>query len=608
MAVGFLCLLAATTAFVVPVDRHVSVRPSARATGASMQFEGADPVVFGAGREPKRMTYGDEARKLLLAGVDKVADAVKVTLGPKGRNVVVQVNEREAIVINDGVTIASSIELEQPEEQVGAKLLLQAASRTDSRAGDGTTTACVLTQAMVRAGARLVSNGANAIALQRGLLKTSAFFVEKIRAAAEPVTTYEQYKSVARISSGSEEMGALVAEALQKVGGDGACTAEPGKGIADELEFTEGLEHEVGYGVNEKFIKEVESRTATLVRPRILITDVAITTMSQLLSILQPVLENKQPLLIVAADIVGEAQAGLLLNQQRGVLDVCAIKAPGFGDVRRAFLEDLCIFSGATFVNSELGRSPEEATMEDLGRVERVVVSKQSTLFISTGEFEDEVEARVAAIRSQMPALIEKGKEFELRRLEQRVVKLRGAVARIMIGAPTEAQIEDKRLRYEDAINACKGAIAEGMVPGGGACYAYMLRHADEARALFSEAEEEEALAVDVVLAAMSEPICQIARNAGMLGEMVLEKTRGHEWGWGFDANTLEYVDLLGAGVCDPAAVTTWALDNAASIAASLLTTECIVCQEPPEVEEEEEYVPEMTAGINEQAARQAAW
>lgn len=599
--------------------------------GAAPRCAAAPSAIVG---DAKRLTFGDDARHSLVTGVNKVADAVKVTLGPRGRNVVVQVTDDVAVVINDGVTIASSIELEHPEEQIGARLLLQAASKTDSRAGDGTTTACVLTQALVRAGIQLIANGANSIALQRGLLRVAAFFVGKIREAALPVTTFEQYKSVAAISSGSEEMGAMVAEALIRVGGDGACTAEESKNSADLLEFTEGLEHEVGY-LSDKFIKEVESRTCTLVKPRFFVTDQKITLMSELLPLLEPLVASKDPVLIMAPGVAGEALTGLVLNQQKGVLDVCVVKAPGFGEVRRAFVEDLCAFSGATYMTADLSRRPEDVTVADLGFLDRVVVTKDSTLFLSNGQYDADVETRVAVLRQQVEALLAEGKEFEVQRLEQRIVKLRGAVARILIGAPTEAQVglegrlgraprllrvgalplillppqvEDKRLRYEDAINACKGAIAEGVVPGGGACYVYMLRHADEARALFGEDEAEEALAVDVVLSAMAEPVCQIARNAGLLGEMVLEKTKGRQWGYGYNANTATYEDLLAAGVCDPASVTTWALENACSIAASLLTTEAISATKPDldAYDEEAEYKPEFTTGIQDAAAKYA--
>ena len=558
--------------------------------------------------DAKRIEFGDTARSSLMRGVDKVADAVKVTIGPRGRNVVLNLGYNQVVVINDGVSIASDIDLSDPAEQVGAKLLLQACSQTDSRAGDGTTTSAVLTQAMVRAGAKLISNGANSVAIQRGLNKAARFFVQKIREAAKPVTTLEQFASIAGISAGSDEMGQMVADAIMRVGADGSTTTESGNELRDSLEFSEGLEHEVGYA-NPVFVKELETQTATLVRPRVLVTDQKITMMNDLLPILEGLVQNKEPLLIFCLDVSGEALSGLSLNKKRGVLDVCVVKAPGFGAVRDSYLEDLCVFSGGTFVTEQLGRKIENATMTDLGIVERAVVAKDKCTLVSTGDFDADVEARVQVIKAQIQAKLGTDKEFEIARLEQRIQKLRGAVARIFIGAPTEAEIEDKRLRYEDAINALKGGIAEGMVPGGGACFAYMLRYADECRNsvfdLDTENGRDEALGLDILVEAMKEPVRQIASNAGELGEMVLRTVQDTEWGYGFNAKTLVYEDLYDAGVVDPASVTTWSLENSASIAGSLLTTEALVCvnERPPE---EEEYKPEITNEIGADAARMA--
>jgi chaperonin GroEL len=558
----------------------------------------------------KKIEYGDAARASLIAGVDKVANAVKVTIGPRGRNVVLARSREEDIcVINDGVSIAADIELSEPAEQVGAKLLLQACSQTDSRAGDGTTTAAVLTQAMVRAGAKLISNGTNSVAVQRGLNKVAAFFVTKIRAAAKPVTTLEEYTSIAGISSGSQEMGAMVAEAIMRVGIDGSTTTESCQDLADSIEFSEGLEHEVGYS-DPVFIKEVENMTCTLDKPRILVTDQKISTMNEILPTLEALVEAKEPLLIFCLDVSGEAKSGLALNKQRGVLDICAVRSPGVGELRTQYLEDLCVFSGATFITSQLGRKLESVTLADLGSVERVVVAKDKTTLISNGKYDAEVEARVQVIKGQIESKLGTEKEYEIARLEQRIQKLRAAVARIMIGGATETEIEDKRLRYEDAINALKGGVAEGMLPGGGACFAYMLRYEDEARALFdmeTQQGRDEAVAVDIILEAISEPIRMVASNAGEYGEMVLRTVMNKEWGYGFNAQTLEYGDLYEAGVVDPASVTTWALDNAASIAGSLLTTEALVCVKEPPVDESEDYRPEFTTGIQEEAA-QMAW
>ena len=552
----------------------------------------------------KKVEYGDAARAALIRGVDTVANAVKVTIGPRGRNVVIRRFGEDPIVINDGVSIASDIEVEKTEEQVGAKLLLQACSQTDSRAGDGTTTSAVLTQAMCNVGAKYISNGANAVALQKGLVKAAAFFVEKIRGMAEPVTTIEQYKDIASISANSEDMGQIVADALMRVGADGACTTESGKELQDSLEFAEGLEQEMGW-INENFITDDETQTCTLIEPRVFVTDQKLTQMSDVLRALEGVVGTQEPLLIIALDVSGDALSGMVLNTKKNVVSACAVKAPGFGDVRTQYLEDICTFCGATFITQELGRKPQNATIADLGKLERAVVSKTKTILVSNGQQEEAVELRVKDLKGQMKARIEDGKEFEVQRLEQRITKLRGAVARIFIGAPTETEIEDKRLRYEDAINALRGACYEGQVPGGGACYAYMLRYEDEARAIFDS--EEEALAVDVLIEAMAAPVKQIASNAGELGEMVLEKIKNQEWGYGFNAKTLTYEDLPKAGVMDPASVNTWALENSASVAGSLLTTEALICATEKEIDPSIGYDPEFTEGIQDKAA-QYAW
>jgi len=555
----------------------------------------------------KDILFGDSARDRLASGVDKVANAVKVTLGPKGRNVVLGGGSRKGSpeVVNDGVTIAGEIKLVDNCENIGANLVLQSAVKTDSRAGDGTTTSTVLTQALVNEGLRFVSNGHNAVALQRGLLKSSAFIVSKIREMATPVTSYEQYKYIASLSAASEEYGTVIADAITRVGADGAIVVAPAQGLEDELVFTEGMEIETGY-VSPLFVKEQETSTNTLAKPRIFVTDEKITMLEEILPLLEAVLESKEPLLIVAADITGEALSGLVLNLNRGVLDVCAVRAPGLGDVRRAFLEDICTFTGANFITRELGRRPSNVSLADLGYLERSVAEKDKTLLVACadGRYQAAVETRVEGLKIQLGEKLAAAKEFEAQRLEQRITKLRGIVARILLGAATETELEDKRLRYEDAINALKGGIAEGMVPGGGSCYAYMTRFAEEMKA--SLPDDEERLAADLLVAAMGAPCSQIAHNAGLLGPMVLEKVKGKEWGYGFNANTQEYENLLDAGVCDPASVTTWALDNAVSIAASLLNTEAIVAEAVVEEIDEEEYKPEITTGIGEDAAKYA--
>jgi len=580
-------------------------------TSVAAYAPGLSHASVGGARVPavqmgKDILYGDMARDRLAAGVDKVANAVKVTLGPKGRNVVLGGGRRSGFpeVVNDGVTIASEIKLADNCENVGANLVLQSASKTDSRAGDGTTTSTVLTQAIVREGLRFVSNGHNAVALQRGLLKSSAWVVKKIREMATPVTSYEQYKYIASLSAGSEDFGTVIADAITRVGGDGAIVVAQAQGLEDELVFTEGMEIETGF-MNPMMVKEQETQTNTLATPRVLVTDEKITMLEEILPVLEEVLATKDPLLIVAPDITGEALSGLVLNLNRGVIDVCAIRAPGLGDVRRAFLEDICTFTGATFITRELGRRPSNATIADLGYLERSVAEKDKTLLVAAadGRFQPAVEARVEELKAQLAEKLDAGKEFEAQRLEQRITKLRGIVARIMLGAATEPELEDKRLRYEDAINALKGGIAEGMVPGGGSCYAYMTRYLEEIKAEAC-ADVEEELAADLLMQALSAPCKQIAHNAGLLGPMVFEKVKGQEWGYGFNANTQVYENLLDEGVCDPASVTTWALDNAVSIAASLLNTEAIVADLQVTEEDEVDYSQEIGAGIGSDAGR----
>jgi len=553
-------------------------------------------------RMPRRIEYGEDARQKLLAGVDQVANAVKCTIGPRGRNVVLESKTGEQRVVNDGVTIAGEVVLDSISENVGVKLLLQAASKTDSRAGDGTTTATVLTQALMKAGNRYISSGHNAMAMQRGLNKGAAYFSKKIRELAEPVTTREQFQEIAAISANDWEMGGRIAEALDKVGLDGSTTLEEGPELFDTLEFTEGMEVDTGL-LKTDIALDLETTSSTLMQPLVFVTDQKITMMSEILPILEAVVASKAPLLIICQDLVGEAYSGLLLNLQRGVLDASVIKAPGFGDVRRAYLQDICAFCGANFITADLQLKPSNATLADLGKLDKAVVEKSKTLLVSNGEQDALVDARVAALKALKTSLLEEtNKEFEIQRIEQRIVKLRGAVARIRVGAATETEINDRVLRYEDAINALRGAISEGKVPGGGACLNYMTRFADEARAVC--ANEEEAVAIDVLVAAMQAPVAQIASNAGLLGPLVMERTKDLEWGHGFNAKTLAYENLLEAGVCDPASVTTWALENAASIAGSMLTTQALITD--IYVEEVEEYKPEVTADIGADAAKYA--
>lgn len=554
---------------------------SAPATDAPARRRAAPAVM-----DAKRVLFGEDARSGLMKGLDKVANAVKVTLGPRGRNVVLQGQDGGPVrIVNDGVTIAGEVDLDSSVENIGVKLLQQAAERTDSRAGDGTTTSTVLTQAIVNEGAKYVQAGGNSIALSKGLIKASAFFVEKIREAAMPVTTREQYAWIASVSANSEEIGGILADAMIRVGTDGEVLAEEGPDLSDSTEFTEGMEIDTGF-LNQKLVKDMETMTTTLEQPRVLVTDEKIQLMTDVIGILEQVVAEKVPLLIVTPDMVGEAMAGMILNTQRGVVDLAVIRAPGFGDVRRAYLQDICTYTGATFITGELGKSVKKATMADLGTLDKVSVTKLKTLLVGDGKNNEAVDTRVMQIKGQIAELEGKAnKEFEIQRLEQRIKKLRGALARIKVGGATDTEIKDKMLRYEDAVNALRGAIAEGMLPGGGACLAYMRRYKDECKATLES--EEEKVAVDVLVEAMGVPVVQVADNAGEIGIMVREKIMGSEWGYGFNAKTLEFENLLETGVCDPCSVTTWSLENSASIAGLLLTTEAVVCAK---VKEDIEY------------------
>jgi len=540
--------------------------------------------------------------------VDQVANAVRVTLGPKGRNVVLQSRNGEPpTVVNDGVTIASEVKLPTVQEDVGVKLLLQAASKTDSRAGDGTTTSTVLTQAIMGEGLKYVTSGHNSIALSKGLIKAAAFFVKKIREAATPVTTYEQYQQIASISVQDWDMGGNVADALMRVGIDGSTTVEEGELMSDVVEFTEGMEVETGF-VSDLLCNDLGTLSSRLVEPRVLVTDEKLTNVQELLPILEAVVSSKESLLIIATDVVQEALSALTLNQNRGVLDVCAVKAPAYGEVRRVLMQDICTFTGATLITSELGMTTAKATIADLGKLQRAVVEKQKTLLVSSGDatVNAAVDRRVEELKALKNELLDKAnKEFEIQRLDQRIYKLRAAVARIKVGAPTEAEAKDRVLRYEDAINALTGAICEGMVPGGGSCLAYMTRYADECKATLPN--DEERLAVDVLVKAMGAPVSQIATNAGILGEMVRMQVAEKEWGFGFNAKTMEYGNLFEEGVCDPCSVTTWALENAASISGSMLTTEALVTDAVRGIDPDDiDYEPELTEGIGKGAAAQA--
>jgi len=523
------------------------------------------------------VTFGDASRKSLLAGIDAVANAVKVTLGPKGRNVVLERSYGVPEVVNDGVTIARDIELDDMKANVGAKLLVEVASKTDQRAGDGTTTSTVLTQALVTEGLRLVASGANAMALQRGLQKASKLLAAEVKAMAKPVDSDDDILNIATIATGSEGMGRTIANCFKRVGSNGATMVEDGQTLTDEIDFTEGMEIDRGF-VSPYFVKNQESQTCEMESPRILVTDRKINNMNDLVPVLEKLVETKEPLLIIADDVTGEALSSLVLNKMRGVLDVCAIKSPGFGDRRRGYLEDIAVLTGATFITEQLGLSLDQATMEMLGQAERVAVSKERTTMISTGKHEAEVAERIKAIKAEKETT---DSEFDREKCEERIAKLGGAIGRIKVGAATETELKDKKLRYEDALNSVKSAMNDGIVPGGGSTLVYLLRTKDKLTAMIED--EDEKLAVDILYRAMTYPIIQIAENAGTEGALVLEKVKDQEFGFGWNAATDNYGDLLELGVIDPSTVTMQAILNSCSIAASVLTTSALITEVPEE-------------------------
>ena len=523
------------------------------------------------------VTFGDDSRQALLKGINSVADAVKVTLGPKGRNVVLQREYGVPEVVNDGVTIARDIILPDHKANVGAKLLIEVASKTDQKAGDGTTTSTILTQALVTEGLKLVASGANPIALQRGLQKASNFLADEVKEVAKPVTSDDEIRNVAIIATGSEQMGRTIANCFKRTGANGATMVEDGQTLTDEIEFTEGMEIERGY-ISPYFVKNQEAQTCELESPRVLVTDRKIGNMNDLVPLLEGLVQSKEPLLIIADDVTGEALSSLVLNKMRGVLDVCAIKSPGFGDRRRGYLEDIAVLTGATFITEQLGLSLDQATMEMLGQAERVAVSKERTTMISTGKHEAEVAERIKAIKAEKETT---DSEFDREKCEERIAKLGGAIGRIKVGAATETELKDKKLRYEDALNSVKSAMNDGIVPGGGSTLVYLLRTKDKLTALIED--EDEKLAVDILYRAMTYPIIQIAENAGTEGALVLEKVKDQEFGFGWNAATDCYGDLLELGVIDPSTVTMQAILNSCSIAASVLTTSALITEVPEE-------------------------
>ena len=523
----------------------------------------------------KRIIYNENARRALERGMDILAEAVAVTLGPKGRNVVLEKKFGAPQIVNDGVTIAKEIELEDHVENTGVALIRQAASKTNDAAGDGTTTATVLAHAMVKEGLRNVAAGANAIALKRGVDKATAFLVEKIAEHARKVEDSKSIAQVGSISAGNDdEVGQMIANAMDKVGKEGVISLEEGKSMTTELEITEGMRFDKGY-ISPYFVTDTERMEAVLDNPFILLTDKKIGMVQDLVPVLEQVARSGSPLLIIAEDIEKEALATLVVNKLRGVLNVTAVKAPGFGDRRKAMLEDIAVLTGGQLITEDAGLKLENTKLEMIGKARRVTITKDSTTIVAEGN-EVAVKSRCEQIRRQMD---ETESSYDKEKLQERLAKLAGGVAVIKVGAATETEMKDRKLRLEDAINATKAAVEEGIVPGGGTTLAHLTPQLEEWAN--STLKGEELTGALIVARALAAPLKRIAENAGLNGAVIAERVKEKPFNVGFNAATNEFVDMFEAGIVDPAKVTRSALQNAASIAGMVLTTECIVVDKP---------------------------
>ncbi len=527
----------------------------------------------------KRIIYNENARRALEKGIDILCEAVAVTLGPKGRNVVLEKKFGAPQIINDGVTIAKEIELEDHIENTGVALIRQAASKTNDAAGDGTTTATVLAHAMVKAGLRNVAAGANAITLKKGIDKASDFLVSKIKEMAKPIADSNAIAQVGTISAGNdEEVGKMIADAMDKVGKEGVISLEEGKSMETELEVTEGMRFDKGY-ISPYFATDTERMEAVLDEPYILLTDKKIGLVQDLVPVLEQIARTGKPLLIIAEDIEKEALATLVVNRLRGVLNVAAVKAPGFGERRKAMLEDMAVLTNGQLITEDAGLKLENAKLEMLGTARRITINKDTTTIVAEGN-EAAVGARCEQIKKQMD---ETDSTYDKEKLQERLAKLAGGVAVVKVGAATETEMKDKKLRLEDAINATKAAVEEGIVPGGGTTLAHLAPALEQWAA--SSLSGEELIGANIVAAALTAPLMRIAENAGANGAVVAENVKARAGAEGFNAASGEYVDMLAAGIVDPAKVTRSGLQNAASIAGMVLTTECIVADLPEKKE-----------------------
>ncbi len=531
----------------------------------------------------KELKYGTEARAALEAGVDKLANTVRVTLGPKGRNVVLDKSFGAPLITNDGVTIAKEIELEDAFENMGAQLVKEVATKTNDVAGDGTTTATVLAQAMIKEGMKNLEAGANPIVLRRGMKKATDKAVETIAAMSQKVNGKDQIAKVAAISAGDEEVGNLVADAMEKVSNDGVITIEESKTMQTELDLVEGMQFDRGY-ISAYMATDMDKMEANLDEPYILITDKKISNIQEILPLLEQVVQSGARLLIIAEDIEGEALTTLIVNKLRGTFNVVAVKAPGYGDRRKAMLEDIAILTGGQVISEEVGLELKETTLDQLGRAKSVKVQKENTIIVDGEGDRDAIAARVSQIRAQIE---ETTSEFDKEKLQERLAKLAGGVAVIRVGAATETEMKEAKLRMEDALNSTRAAVEEGIIAGGGSAY---IHAAKEVAKLADTLEGDEKTGAKVILKALESPLFYIAANAGLEGAVIINKVKESEQGVGFDAAKEDYVDMVSAGILDPVKVTRSALQNATSVASTLLTTESVVAN----IKEE---VPAMPAG-----------
>lgn len=521
----------------------------------------------------KMIEFGEEARRAMQSGVDKLANTVKVTLGPKGRNVILDKKFGSPLITNDGVSIAREIELEDPYENMGAQLVKEVATKTNDVAGDGTTTATLLAQAIIREGLKNVTAGANPILIRSGIRKAVDVAVEEIKNISKPVAGKEDIARVAAISAADEEIGTLISDAMEKVGNEGVITVEESKSMGTELDVVEGMQFDRGY-VSPYMATDTEKMEALLDNPLILITDKKITNIQEILPILEQIVQNGRKLLIIAEDVEGEAMATLVVNKLRGTFNCVAVKAPGFGDRRKEMLQDIAVLTGGEVISEELGRDLKEVTLDMLGQAESVKVTKENTTIVNGKGEKSLIKERINQIKTQIE---ETSSEFDKEKLQERLAKLSGGVAVIKVGAATETELKERKLRIEDALAATKAAVEEGIVPGGGTAYVNAINKVAE---LTSEVDDTQ-VGINIIVKALEEPMRQIAINAGLEGSVIIEKVKYNEVGIGYDALNDKYVNMLQAGIVDPTKVTRSALQNAASVASTFLTTEAAVVDIP---------------------------